>query len=119
MSSDLIEHFKLDAQVHDDHTVHIEPPRGMRKAKIEKKRYREKYLGHGTFGDVWLEVQRDADQVTKRAVKLIHKHRMQTVRIDYRRELLALAKLPRVRTLEMGSDFVARLTTVNSIQNSL
>jgi hypothetical protein len=119
MSSDLIEHFKLDAQVHNDHTVHIEPARGMRRAKIEKKWYREKYLGHGAFGDVWLEAQRDADHVTKRAVKLIQKRRMQTVGIDYRRELLALAKLSRVRTIEMNSDVVARLTTWNSIQNSL
>jgi hypothetical protein len=99
--------------------VHIEPARGMRRAKIEKKWYREKYLGHGAFGDVWLEAQRDADHVTKRAVKLLQKRRMQTVGIDYRRELLALAKLSRVRTIEMNSDVVARLTTVNSIQNSL
>ncbi|KAK5050439.1 hypothetical protein LTR84_003720 [Exophiala bonariae] len=95
MTSDLIEHFKLDAQVHDDHTVHIEPARGMRKAPIEQIWHREKSLGHGAFGEVWLEAQKHQGPRTTRAVKLIQKSRMQQVNIDYKRELLALAKLSR------------------------
>lgn len=104
MTSDLIEHFKLDAQVHDGHTVHIEPARGMRRAPIEQIWYREKFLGHGAFGEVWLEAQRDQGQGATRAVKLIQKSRMQTVKIDYKRELLALAKLSRVGALNTKSD---------------
>jgi hypothetical protein len=101
MSWDLIEHFKLDAQIYDDHTLHTEyvsdPARGMRKARVEKRWYKERHIGHGAFGDVWLEVQKEHDRVTaKRAVKSIQKRRMESVKIDYKRELLALAKLSRV-----------------------
>src|ERR1700761_3348316 len=77
---DLIEHFKLDAQIYGDHTLHTEyvsdPARGMRKARVEKRWYKERHIGHGAFGDVWLEVQKECDQV--RAVKAIQKRRMES-----------------------------------------
>ena len=101
MNCDLIEHFQLDAQIHDDHTVHTEyvsdPARGVRMARAEKRWYKDRHIGNGAFGDVWLEVQKERDQVTaERAVKTIQKRRMESVQIDYKRELLALAKLSRV-----------------------
>jgi hypothetical protein len=101
MSWDLIEHFKLDAQIYGDHTLHIEymsdPARGIRKARVEKRWHKERHIGHGTFGNVWLEVYKERDGVTaKRAVKSIQKRQMESFKIDYKRELLALAKLSRV-----------------------
>src|ERR1700743_3172921 len=101
MSWDLIEHFKLDAQICGDHTLHTEyvsdPARGARKVKVEKRWYKERHLGDGAFGDVWLEAQKESDRVTaERAVKILQKRRMESLKIDYKRELLALAKLSRV-----------------------
>jgi hypothetical protein len=107
MNWDLIEHFKLDAQIYGDHTLHTEyvsdPTRGMRKARVEKRWYKERHIGRGGFGDVWLEVQKEGDQATaERAVKRIQKRRMEAMEIDYKRELLALAKLSRVGSVKMN-----------------
>lgn len=101
MSWDLIEHFKLDAQLEADHTLHTEyvsdPKRGMRKVRVEKKWFKQRHIGQGAFGDVWLEVCKESEEVVaERAVKSIQKRRMEGVNIDYKRELLALAKLSRV-----------------------
>lgn len=101
-SSDLIDHFKLDAEYFSDHILHTEyvsdPARGLRKVKVEKRWYRQGNIGHGGFGAVWLEEQREGRSIkAQRAVKEIHKGHMEAVNIDYRRELLALAKLSRVR----------------------
>ena len=100
-ASDLIDHFKLDAQRFPDYTLQTsytsEPARGLRKVVVRKKWYRDKAIGHGTFGTVWLEVdQGEGEIAAKRAVKEILKARMQEFKVDYRRELLALAKLSKV-----------------------
>ena len=113
MNEDLIEHFRLNAQICVDHTLHIEyvsdPARGTRKTKVVKRWDRERHLGHGAFGDVWLEVRKEHDQVTaERAVKIIQKRRMVSVKIDYKRELLALAKLSRV-----GNDYRRNSTFIS------
>jgi hypothetical protein len=100
--SDLINHFKLDAEYFSDHILHTEyvsdPARGLRKVKVEKRWYRQTNIGHGGFGAVWLEVRREGESIkAQRAVKEINKGRMKAVKIDYRTELLALAKLSKVR----------------------
>ena len=107
MNWDLIEHFKLDAQIYRDHTLHTEyvsdPARGMRKARVEKRWYKERLVGRGGFGDVWLEVQKEGDQATaERAVKTIQKSQMERAEIGYKREILALAKLSRVGSVKMN-----------------
>jgi hypothetical protein len=101
MSDDLIEHFKLDAQCDNDRTIvteHVsDTARGMREVRVETIWYKEKDIGHGSFGEVWLEAQRDGGQMTAtRAIKKIGKRRMKSFKIDYKRELYALAKLSRV-----------------------
>src|ERR1700734_1658198 len=74
------------------------PARGLRKVKVEKRWYRQGNIGHGGFGAVWLEVQREGESIrAQRAVKEINKGRMKAMNIDYRTELLALAKLSKVR----------------------
>ena len=71
-------------------TTHIEwthPDGGGRKEKVERW-YRKQKIGQGAFGEVWLDVRREDDDVEKRAVKIIDKS---CCRVDYKRELLALA----------------------------
>jgi hypothetical protein len=101
-ASELIEHFKLDAQYHHDYTLQVSyapnPAQGFRKVRVEKRWQREKPLGFGTFGTVWLEVSREGEGVTaERAVKELRKGFLRQVGVDYGRELLALAKLSKVQ----------------------
>jgi hypothetical protein len=96
-SSDLVNYFRLEAKFLDDHTEHgrerSDPGRGLRKyTEIQRwKRIRE--LGHGGFGDVWLE-QEEGGQL--RAVKEIRKRDEASRKIDYSRELHAMASFSRV-----------------------
>lgn len=99
--SDLVDHFKLEAQHFPDYIQHTEyvsdSIRGIRKIRVEKKWYRQRMIGRGGFGAVWLEEHRNDDGSTaQRAVKEIDKLYMEAVTLDYKRELLALAKLSKV-----------------------
>ncbi|KAI9778689.1 MAG: hypothetical protein M1839_007920 [Geoglossum umbratile] len=100
-SLDLLEHFRLDATVTADCTTHIEyktdRARGIRKEKVERRWYRTQCIGRGTFGIVWLEVKEENDGVEKRAVKVIEKNGMQHLRVDYKKELLALSKFSKLQ----------------------
>ncbi|KAF7505532.1 hypothetical protein GJ744_000694 [Endocarpon pusillum] len=101
-SLDLLEHFRLGAVVKAECTTHIEYKtdrvRGVRKEKVEKRWYREQKLGRGTFGEVWLEVRREDDDVERRAVKIIDKS--WSLQVDYKKELLALAKFSKLQYQE-------------------
>ena len=98
-SSDLIDLFKLDATYTSEYTTQIsterDPSRGARKIKIEKRWYRGDSLGHGAFGAVWVEHNSNMSDTAAavRAVKEVSKGYMQRIRLDYKRELIALAKL--------------------------
>ena len=99
--SDLLEYFKLDAQYTSDHTLQVSyakrPGISRCKVRTEQRWYRDREIGHGTFGSVWLEVNRKGQGVTaQRAVKEVSKRLMQRSGIDYRRELLALSTLSKV-----------------------
>jgi hypothetical protein len=103
--SELVEHFRLDAQCHDDHTLVSLPVRGRRSEKRQEKWTRMKALGQGSFGIVWLEQKVGEDTKDVRAVKEIRKgmgHRL-AFNIDYARELYAMARLTRVSTPTMTS----------------
>lgn len=95
--SDLVDHFKLETQLLSDHTLHIvpisRPAHGRRKVRQEKRWTKQRAIGHGTFGEVWLEMEHDGD---KRAIKAIKKALTSHYSIDYMKELLALAKLSKV-----------------------
>jgi hypothetical protein len=101
-SSDLIDLFKLEATYTSDHTLEIsterDPSRGARRIKIEKRWYRGDCVGHGAFGAVWVEHDNNVpDAATAvRAVKEISKGYMRRIQLDYKRELIALAKLSKV-----------------------
>ncbi|KAH8702036.1 kinase-like domain-containing protein, partial [Talaromyces proteolyticus] len=98
---DLFDLFKLDAVVTDNYTTHVEyrndRVRGIRKEKIENRWYRERDIGEGAFGKVWLEVRRDTND--KRAVKRVSKLLM----LDYKKELLALAKFSKDKYQQEGT----------------
>lgn len=97
-SSDFIEHFKLETQWHEDHTLHVSyrsvRSRGHQKLRIEDRWYRKQKLGQGAFGTVWLETNSDG---ADRAVKEIGRDHGFSSLVDYKRELLAMAKLSKVR----------------------
>lgn len=100
--SDLVEHFRLDAQCHDDHTLIYLPVRGRRCEKIQEKWTKLRPLGQGSFGIVWLEQKVGEDTRDVRAVKGIRKgmgHQL-AFNIYYARELYAMARLTRVSTLD-------------------
>jgi hypothetical protein len=66
--------------------------------KIKKKWCRDKKIGVGAFGRVWLEVVREGEHIiSERAVKELRKDHLQEAGIDFGRELLALAKLSKVQ----------------------
>lgn len=96
-SFDLVEHFKLEAELFREYTEHSyyksDRSNGRRKVKIVKK-WRKKYdIGEGSFGKVWLEVEEDGSE---RAVKAISRRLCSYNGIDYKKELLAMAKLSKV-----------------------
>jgi hypothetical protein len=114
-----LDHLKIETVFQPDHiisTAYIsDPRRGIRRARIERRWYKKKSLGSGSFGEVWLE-QENSDLAQLRAVKAIKKAQMERVKIDYMRELTALAHFskPKVKThlltrsLGMPNSFVSR-----------
>ena len=93
-NSDLLEHYKLDADQLDGSVIHhsfiSDRARGLRKARIQERWDNIEMVGQGSFGDVWL--QRRAGSTTQRAVKVLRKMSLQFQSIEYKRELEALAK---------------------------
>lgn len=100
--SDLLDLFKLEATHTSDYTLQVsmerDPSRGGRKVKLEKRWYRGHSLGHGAFGTVWVEHDNKVPSVASavRAVKEISKGYLQKINLDYKHELVALAKLSKV-----------------------
>ena len=78
-------------------TFHSDASQGRRRVKVASKWYRERELGRGSFGAVSLE---RSERGEYRAVKEISKDRSSRVKIDYRRELMAMAILAKVRDIE-------------------
>ena len=78
-----------------------DPSQGACKIKIEKKWYQGHSLDHKAFENVWVEHDSNVtDTVTAvRAVKEISKDFMQRIRLDYKRELIALATLSKIHCI--------------------
>ena len=97
-STDLVVGYhKLDTVFFSGHvqhtTFHSDLPRGRRRVEVVKKWYRDRELGRGTFGRVFLE---RSERGEDRAVKEIAKRKDARMKIDYRRELMAMAILAKV-----------------------
>lgn len=91
-ANDLLHHFHLDAVVTSESTTHVEykGAQGLVPQRIEKRWCRRKKpIGQGSFGKVWLEQEGEASN--HRAVKILEKDLMKVHRIDYKKEILALA----------------------------
>ena len=90
----VIGYHKLDTKFfggHVEHTTfHSDASRGKRQVKAVKAWYRGRELGRGSFGTVFLE---RSERGEHRAVKEIAKEKN---RIDYKRELMAMAMLAKV-----------------------
>lgn len=97
---DLIDRFKLDATYTLEYTLQISADNSLDQNAAggnEKKWFRERELGSGGFGTVWLEVNRESGgEPARRALKEVRKSPMRKWGIDYKRELLAMAKLNKV-----------------------
>ena len=97
-ATDLIEHFKLDVVLFPDHTRYTfyqsDCRQNRRKVKVVKKWMKQQELGEGGAGTVWLEKSSNGDE---RAVKQISKGFCLRNRIDYKKEITAMAKLTKVR----------------------
>src|SRR5271168_2108770 len=96
-TTDLVDHFRLDAECHDNFTLIYSPVPGRRNAKREDKWSKTNALGQGSFGIVWLEENLCEGTQNLRAVKVIIKGLGYGTgfKIDYARELYAMARLTR------------------------
>ena len=97
----MIGYHKLDTKFFSGHvrhtTFHSNASQGRRQVKVVKKWYRGRELGRGSFGTVFLE---RSEKGERRAVKEIAKDKNSRIVIDFRRELMAMAILAKVRDLE-------------------
>ena len=94
----VIDYHKLETKFFSGYvqhtTFHSDAARGRRRVKVVKTWYRDQELGRGRFGAVFLEKSEKGEQ---RAVKEIEKD---DSRIDYRRELVAMTILAKVRDMD-------------------
>jgi hypothetical protein len=89
----LVEHFKLNAQFSPDYVQHsFHVARNQQKVTVVQKWSKQKLIGQGGFGAVWLEAESGGQL---RAVK-VSKFTTQRLENDYMKELIALAKLSKV-----------------------
>ena len=101
-SSDLvIGYHKLNTEFFAGHVQHTtfrsDTSQGRRQVRVVKKWHSEREVGRGSFGTVFLE---KSERGEHRAVKEIAKDRNGALRIDYRRELMAMAILVKVCNVE-------------------
>ena len=96
-ASDLIEYFRLDAEFCHDCVKYVgyrsSQSRGHRKVRVERKWVRQRNLSTGVCGTVVLQSDHRGET---RVVKAISKEFYVDARIDYRRELVAMARLTKV-----------------------
>ena len=118
-TEDLLDHYKLEAEVFPEHTLHvvykINRARGERE-RIEKQWKRMESIGEGTFGQVWRELHCQEDGYREvRAVKAIAKQRIRAYNVDFKKELLALAKFSKPEVPEIPAIFATRLTLIERV----
>lgn len=94
------DHRKIEATVQPYCVVELhqisDATQGLRKVQVTKLWRTERIIGHGTFGEVWLQAL-DNDTRKKRALKVIHGVKMTPE--ECQRELIAMIEFskPRVR----------------------
>jgi hypothetical protein len=103
--SDLVRDSRLETIFHREYTQHVYYVSGVtpsqRKLRKEELWRRERYIGTGAFGTVWLEkFATQNGEVQHRAVKEIKKSAQNSNAIDYSRELEAIAKFSHAKVRE-------------------
>lgn len=113
--SDLVRDSKLDTQFDPRYTQHVFYVSGLtpqrRKVRKEQRWVRDKTIGTGGGGTVWLETlaPENEGEIKLRAVKEIRKEPQPYKLVDYSRELEAMAKFsnPRVLVISLPSSALA------------
>ena len=100
----VVSYHKLDTKFFTGSVQHTtfrpDAGQGRRRLKVVEKWYRDRELGRGGFGTVFLERPGKGEC---RAVKGIAKDKNSTVKIDYRRELMAMAIFAKVRDVGVST----------------
>ena len=100
-SQDLVTDYKLKTKFFNGHVQHTtfcsDASRGRRRVEVVTNWSKERELGRGSFGTVFLE---KTEKGERRAVKEIMKDKNSRAKIDYRRELGAMAMLAKVREMK-------------------
>jgi hypothetical protein len=97
---DDLDDYKLDTTWGQDpcHVIHAsfegDRRHGGRKVRVENKWYWQRELGVGSCGIVHLEATKDGQE---RAVKSIRKTLVDRLRINYRRELVAISTFSKAK----------------------
>ena len=106
-----LEDYKLDAEIDAQVNVVLHRSyradwaRGLHRVVVEERWIPQTPpLGSGSFGTVRLERREDVEGETPcRAVKQLRKDRMKDLRVDFRKELLALTKFSRSKVSDHSS----------------
>jgi hypothetical protein len=103
-TEDLLEHFKLPAEVFPEYTLQVTYKRNRTRRvreKVEEKWMPMEIVGEGAFGMVRKELCTLEDgHESVRAVKIIEKRKMAMFNIDFKKELLALSKFSKDEVLQ-------------------
>ena len=100
--SDLVQDAELQTRFHPEYTVHIYTETGPRERAILREEHwkRQKFVGGGAYGNVWLEqCVKGHREVELRAVKEVVKSPPDSKQINYNRELEAISKFSHQKVL--------------------
>ena len=98
--SDLVLDSKLVTRLERGHVVHTytETSHNRRRIYHQESWKREQELGHGSYGQVWLEKCVSGNSAGRiRAVKMVRKRANSSKPMDFNRELEAVAKFSHTR----------------------
>jgi serine/threonine protein kinase len=119
-TSDLVRDSRLNTEFLDGQIKHIyftsSRSARQRRVKVEEIWSRQKELGNGTYGQVWLESCISGQRSGKvRAVKAIRKDKTLSSNIDYKRELEATAKFSHDRVRYAYRSSASQLTPIQYV----
>ena len=112
----VISYHKLETKFFDNRvqhtTFHSDASRGERLVKVVRTWHRGRELGRGSSGTVFLE---RSEKGEPRAVKDIAKDKNSKIKINYKRELMAMAVLARVRDTKASRNVAFLLALADHI----
>ena len=118
--SDLLDFYKLQAECSESHVIHTsyvkDRSQSVQRVKVEQRWDNVKRIGHGAFGEVWLQ---KGEKGAERAVEQLSKYRMEDLEIDYERELDALAKFNTPRVSSRSHNLPLTFPATSSLKNGL